>query len=339
MLTFLGRMSLLAGVLLLAGCDTKYSTEACRHQVSMNLDAGRYDAVLASTCASPMQRGAAYLGRAGFDPLDVINVFVRTGVTSGPTPTQSDLTIYMSSLVSTVTDSSLSDLDSSIAQYGLASLSASTSSDTYKDAQFSLSLANMVKGLSLLKLIVSDSTGSLNLSCDVNGNGIVDNADAASCALIAASNISSGISLVCSNATYSPAAPADVLFTGKTGTYSGLITTLTGTATTACPAQYQNLLYKFNTTTYWVTATTPDQTCTDNTGASWPCPIERNNAPLDLVTVINTSIDNSLAAIGNASSAASATDLQTAIQNIKSSACPSTACTSTNIAAYLQTIH
>jgi hypothetical protein len=324
--------------LALFACSTQSSSEACKHQASMDLDAGRYDAVIASSCADAQQKGAAYFGRAGFDPASAINIFAQTGSSSGPTSTQPAISTYLTRLVSVVSNTSLSDLDSSIAQYDLASQGLSTSSPTYQDAQFSLGIVDIVDSLSLLKLMVSDATGSLSLGCDVNANGAADNADAGACAMIAATNATSGTSLICSNATYSPAAPVETLFTGKTGTYSGLFTTLTGTATSTCPVSFKSLLYR-NASGWGVAATDPTQSCQDNTGASWPCPIERSNVPLDLVTAINLSMDNSIIAIGNALPAGQATDVQTAITSIKSDACPLSACTATSIAAYLLTIH
>ncbi len=73
--------------LMFVGCSDKSSPEACLHQVTMDLDSGNYDAVLASSCAGAMQRGAAYFGKGGFDIKDVINRFSEAngigGIASG----------------------------------------------------------------------------------------------------------------------------------------------------------------------------------------------------------------------------------------------------------------
>ena len=49
-----------AGVsLFFFGCSNKSTNEACLHKTTMDLDKGEYDAVLASSCADAMQKGAA----------------------------------------------------------------------------------------------------------------------------------------------------------------------------------------------------------------------------------------------------------------------------------------
>ncbi|HTF99420.1 MAG TPA: hypothetical protein VK654_02390 [Nitrospirota bacterium] len=324
---------LACAALFLFGCSNKNSKEACTHQVTMDLDAGHYDSVLASSCSDSLQRGAAYFGRAGFDTTNVVNVFIQTGASSGGTSTQADLTVYLTSLVSTVTETTLSDLDRAEAEYS----SIPAMLDSYQDAQFYLSLACMVKGLSLLKILSADAAGALDTTCDINNDSIADGADASSCALIAASNISTGTSAVCSNATYSPASPADITFPGKTGTYSGLVVTLQGTGTTACPSQFKKLLYRDGSGHYWVAVATPDIVCTDNNGAAWPCPVEENGQPVDFVASVGSMLDASIAAL-QLSLITVTSDVQTSLEQIKNEACPSGTCTSIEIAQYLHTV-
>ena len=193
-----------------------------------------------------------------------------------------------------------------------------------------------------MKLIVSDSAGILNISCDINANTVADGADAASCELIAASRISTGITTTCKdNTTYTPAIPVDITFPGKSGTYSGLVITLQGTATTICPYQFRKLLYKGAIPgQYWAVATAPDLQCTGSDGNSWPCPIEQNGKPLDLVSAIDSSLNSAVSSLNSSLTAtgSSATDVQKSIQDIQTQACPSGTCTSTDIASYLQTI-
>jgi hypothetical protein len=324
--------------LLFLSCSKKNSDEACQHDTTMNLDKGNYDAVLTSGCADTMQRGAAYFGKAGYDMKNVLNRFVQTGSSSGQTSTKSDLTVYMTDLVVKVDEGSLNNLDNSTTQY----YSISAASESYKDAQFDVSLVEMIKGLSLMKLIVSDISGTLNTSCDINTNTIADGADAASCALVAASRISSGTTTTCTdNTTYTPATPVDIHFPDKSGTYSGLVITLLGTATTTCPSQFNKLLYKDSATgKYWAVATDPDIQCKGSDNKSWPCPIEQNGKPLDLVNTIDSSLNSAVSSLNSALTATggATTNVQTSIQDVQTQACPSGTCTSLDLANYLQTI-
>jgi len=320
--------------LLFSGCNGKNREEACVHQATMDLDAGRYDAVLASTCTDTLQRGAAYFGRAGFDTANVINTFVRTGTTSSPISTRSNLTIYMTSLIGMVTETSLADLDHATDEYaGIPALL-----DSYKDAQFYLSLAYTIKSLSLLKIISADAVGSLDTSCDINSNTNADGADASSCALIAASNISTGTTSTCSHAAYSPATPVDMSLTGKNGAYGGLTITLEGTETEACPVVFKKLLYRDAAGLYWVAVTAPDQNCVDGDGNAWPCPLEQNGQPLDLVNAVDESLNGSVNAMDSSLTSTSG-EVQTSIRGVKTDACPGSTCTSLDIAQYLQTVH
>jgi len=324
--------------LLFMGCSDKNSDDACKHDTTMNLDSGNYDAVLASGCADAMQRGGAYFGKAGYDMKDVLNRFVQTGISSGQTATQSDLTTYMTDLVGKVDEGALNNLENSTTQY----YSIPADSESYQDAQFDVSLVEMIRSLSLMKLIVSDISGAVNTSCDINTNTVADGADAASCALIAAARISSGATTTCTdNTTYTPATPVDITFPGKSGTYGGLVITLQGTATTACPGRFNKLLYKDTATgKYWAVATDPDLQCKGSDNKSWPCPIEQNGKPLDLVNAIDSSLNSAVSSLNSSLTAtgSSTTNVQTSIQDVQTQACPSGTCTSTDLANYLQTI-
>ncbi len=322
--------------LLLLGCSNKNSSESCQHEVTMNLDRGNNDAVIASGCANPMQKGAAYFGRAGYDPKDVLNNFIQSDTSSGSTGTKPTLTSYMTTLIGRVTENSLADLDSASTQYRSIPVGA----ELYKDAQFSVSLVDAIKSLSLLKVIVADVTGDLNTNCDINTNTIKDGADAASCALIASNNINTSATTSCNKATYARSNPIDISFTGKSGTYSGIVVTLTGTGTTACPAVYRKLLYKDTAGKYWAVAASSDQVCVGSDTVSWPCPMEQNGQPLDLVAAVDSSLNSAINSLNSSLTSAgtsSQSDVQQSVQDIKNNACPGT-CTSTNISNYLLTI-
>ncbi|HYA87640.1 MAG TPA: hypothetical protein VEI57_11315 [Nitrospirota bacterium] len=353
------------------GCSNKNSNEACLQAVTMNLDSGNYNAVITSPCADELDKGAAYVGLAGFDVTGVINALIRTGAVSGSTGTQSDLSVYLTTLVTNVTTSSLAYMNDAVSAYSQVTTTSATGNYTYanyQDAQFYISLVDALKSLSLLQLLMPNllnSNGALNTACDYNDNGVPDNADAAACALIAAANISTGSTLACSGATYSPAVPIplylkDSLGTAVTGTYSGLTITMTpvaGGSAAACnppnTTSYQKLLYQDPTTGKWWVATTTTETCTDvsNSINTWPCPLVQNSQPLDFVSTFNQSMTGSISSLNSSlttsATSTTTTDVQTALQDIQGQACCgcttspcapcTTSCTSQDIANYIQT--
>jgi hypothetical protein len=147
-----------AGILLLVmGCSNKNSVEACRHQVTMNLDQGNFDAVLGAACADSMQKGAANLGKAGFDIKDVVNRLIDAGSTGSQT-TKSDLSVYMNSLVGSVTPETVAYINQSRTEYDLVCDSTPTTEAAWKDANFYESVVDSLKALSLLKTVI-DSNG------------------------------------------------------------------------------------------------------------------------------------------------------------------------------------
>ena len=318
------------GLFFAVGCGSdKNSNEACLHDTTMNLDKSNYDAVLASSCADSMQRGAAYFGKAGYDVKDVINRFSSTSSTSA----QTDLNVYMNSLTSKVTEDTLTNLDNAKTQYQ----TISASSIYYKDSQFYISIVDAVKGLSLLK-IVTDSTGLGTVaSCDINNNTVFDEGDATSCALIAANNLSGLPPLTCNGASYTNT--GNILITGKSGTYRGVTVTVTGTATAPCPNTFKKLLFQdpLDNTKYLMATTESGTACTDGTNA-WPCPIEQGGAPLDLVTTLQISINSAVNSMGNALPGTTSNDVQKAINDVQTQACGGdNLCTSAEVANYIQT--
>ncbi len=369
---------LAAGIVLaFFGCSDKNSDQACIHAVSMNLDKGNYNAVIESSCANDMQKGAAYFGLAGFDITQVINNLNKTGAASSPTNTQSDLGVYMTALVSHANGASLNNMNLAIESYGsVTTASGNYTQDNYLDAQFYISLVDIVKSLSLVSIVmpnILDPNGNLNTTCDNNGNGIPDDGDATSCALIASAIISEGAStLSCSGASYVQTGDLTTLTdvtTGQTvtGTYSGLIISIASSATgttsgcTVVPPNpdkvtYKKLLYKDSFGKYWV-ATTSTDLCTDKTTSTqWPCPLV--GPDLDLVTAVGDALNSSISSLSS-SITGTTSDVQTAITNVQNQACPTSCstvcpglscpgsctapytmnfCTSQDLANYLQTL-
>jgi hypothetical protein len=327
--------------LLFLGCSKKNSDEACQHETTMNLDSGNYDAVLASGCADAMQKGAAWFGKAGFDIANVINRFSETGKSNnngGTSTATSDLTVYVTALIGNVDENTLTFIDNSRTEYDKVPATA----DIYKDARFYVSLADMLKGLALIKISIPNlvnADGTLNMTCDKNNNKVPDEADATACEMIAASNISLATTLTCTGASYSPSSPIDITLTDPAGqpvagTYSGLlisIATSTTDPTPACAiASYKRLLYKDAAGKYWA-ATTKSTLCTGSDAQQWPCPLTGPN--LDLVASIDTSINNSVSSLSSAVTTTTS-DVQTSINTIQtqacktpcSSVCPGSAC-------------
>lgn len=319
-------------LLLAVGCGAdKNSNEACLYETTMSLDKGNYDAVLASSCADSMQKGAAYFGKAGYDVKDVINRFSEAKTTTN------DLDTYMNALTGKVTENTLTNIDSAKTEYS----TIPSTSTQYKDAKFYISLVDAVKSLSLIK-IVADSTGLGTLSsCDINSNTVPDDADASSCALL----VSAGQSCTTAKATYVATGDlsiADQTGAVKAGTYKGLTITATGTATSSCTGVYKKLLYKdsANPLYGYSVATTTSDSCTATDGTNWPCPIVQNGQPLDLVTAVDQSITSAISSMGQALPAGTTTtDVQQSITDIKTQACGTDqTCTSADIANYLQTL-
>jgi len=299
------------------------SQEACRYEVTKNLDSGNWDAVINSSCADSMQKGAAYFGRAGFDIKDVINRL------SEASSEEKDLNIYLKALVPKVTEQTLNDLSMAKSEYGKV-----TQGDPhYKDARFYISLVDTSNSLSLMKIVIdSDGDGAIS-NCDINGNGVPDDADATACALMASgqNNPTSGN---CGSSISANYTATDITFKGKSGTYRGLTINITGSGGT-CPTTYKNLLYKNKSDGKYYVATTSG-TCAAIKDGEWPCPIEQNGEPLDLVSAIDQSIDSALNSLGNALPSGVQEDVTQAINEIRQNACGGDTCTSQEISNYIQ---
>lgn len=312
--------------LLVSSCGDQSSPEACRHQTTMDLDAGNYDAVLQSSCATPMQLGAAWFGKAGYNVTSVINRLIDANTTT----TQTDLNLYLTSLTGVVTDSTLRSLDNSSARFQLVG----PSSDLYRDAQFSLAIVEVVKAASIIKAVM-DLTGSGTLSsCDINVNGVVDEADATSCALLVSATSTTdpviGACLV-SGVTATWNATADITFPGRAGTYRAMTIDI-GTAASSCPGSYDRLLYLNGDANYYLATTAG--TCQADDLNIWPCPVTSN---IDFVQSLEDSLIASVSAVSTALSGAVGSDVAQSITNFQSQACGGdTTCDAAEIAAYLQ---
>ena len=314
-------------LLFLSGCGSNLfesladedSVEACKYQVSVDLDDGNYDSVLNSSCADELQMGAAYFGKAGFDVEDVINGLSESSGQSSP------LGGYVSSLITAVDEDDLNNLDNSANEYD----KVSPSDNSYKDAQFYLALARTIKSLALIKLVIDfDGDGELS-DCDINGNGTKDDADVVACALLAAAG------QACTDAAY-VLTPTDINILNKSGTYRGITVTIAGGPTASCPADYKKLHY--NSGGNYRVAVVTSETCQEESpdpARTWPCPVEINGTPLDLVSAFDDAISDGVQSLNN--SFDTGNEISDSVQDIINDACGGDACSSDEIANYITT--
>jgi hypothetical protein len=342
--------------LVFAGCSSdKSSNEACLHEVTMNLDHGNYDEVLASSCADSMQKGAAYFGKAGYDITTVINSFIDAG---DETSSESALDIYLNALAANIDDETISNLENAELAYTDYAAAFTPDTDEYLDSQFNLSLVNAVKGISLLKFVTSDlGASALDKSCDWNGNGTADSVDAAVCAL----NIASGLN--CEASIFKTSAPG-IRVEGKEATYTGYIIRVNEAGIpdkTGCPDNnlYYRLLNQTGTSVAATTSSTCNQTFPPITDTRpWPCPIEANGVPLGLAESFDESLSGSITSLSIAVTNPESADVKDSIIDIKAdNCCPellgsnqeenratvgndpaACACSSSDLSAYLGTL-
>ncbi|RME64505.1 MAG: hypothetical protein D6778_07840, partial [Nitrospirae bacterium] len=212
-----------------------------------------------------------------------------------------------------------------------------STSELYREAQFYLSLTEAMRSLSLMKVVIDiDGDGQLATDCDVNQNGVPDDVDATGCALLYVANQSCP-----NNVTYTV---GNVTLSGLS--YTGLKIRVTGSGQCPNPPSYSDLsgpyypklVYIDNTTGTKVLVTTTSETCNDQNGQSWPCPVIENNTPLDMVTAIDNATDEMINALQDALPGVDQ-DVVNSLNEIKQEACGADGvCTSQDLANYLDNI-
>lgn len=321
---------------ILAGCGENAfksvaddgSEEACRYEASKALDEGRYDQVLASSCAHTMDRAAAYVGKAGYDVNDIIENMIDSNSSSGK---GDSLDIYMNSLINTVSNDSLENLYMARNTYGLIS----ANDPHYDDAQFtSVVFVNSLIALSNIKGVMGGITIPDTSTCDRNKNGTPDMADAAACAFY----IASGSDCTAVDATISaPVYPVN--FANRIATYTGYTITIdnNGGPTTdlECRATEKKLLFG------GVVALTTSDPCPNlnKLDDTWPCPFEDAGAPVDVVSAFEEILESSGDLLDSILGSESI-EVSEAIDELLFDACGADAkCTSEEIAIYLQELN
>ncbi|MCX7738628.1 MAG: hypothetical protein N2Z80_04345 [Hydrogenothermaceae bacterium] len=301
----------------------KSSTEACKVDVSQNLDKGNYDAVLSSSCASPIDKGAAYLGKAGFDITDVIDRLIDG---SKPDRSKDAVDLYVKALVPQVKPDTIEMLDKAEESY--------RQSNT-PDGEFYTAITQSLKGLTLIKtVIVSGSeSGKLMSECDLNKNGVPDDVDATACAL----QMAGGTKVPASSTPEQCPTFITSQLTFKSEGYLGITFRFTGSKQN-CLTEYKKVYYKDSKGIYWLATTSGVCKATEQqTGKTedWPCPVGGKNQ--DFVKTVSTNFDSMVDLIGRTIKIDS--DIRKSIENIKKEACGyDKECTSEEIANYIKNI-
>jgi len=313
---------------LLFSCGDTNTTESCQYQTTQNLDKGNYDAVLQSSCATPMDLAAAYFGKAGHSVTSVINSLITAQATQ--IDRDKALQTYLNVLTRKVSPDTITFLDDAQARY----LSVPPTSDLHKSAQFDLSIVMAIKAVSLLKTAIDGAGIGMLSACDVNANGVPDEADATACALLASGSANPTTGTCTGTKVTAPwTATGDLFFTGPTGTYRGLTVNI-GSPSGSCAGTYQKLLYQSPADGNYYVATTSG-TCSTMPSGSWACPVTSN---IDLVDTVKSSIDGTMTALTTAIPGSASTDVQQALEDIKTQACGglTSTCTAATIADYIQ---
>ena len=258
--------------------------EACLHEVTSDLDQGKYNEVIESSCAGHMDRGAAYFGLAGYGLMDVAEKIIDA---DDAATDEGSFDVYMSTLVVSSSKSTLSNIDDAKSEYS----KIPADSKYYKDAQFYIDeLIGPVKGMTIIKGLLDPDGDGVISTCDINDNGTIDEADAVSCAELIAFGLANcdalgtGIAPVKTSTT--------VQFPSYANIYTGLTVTINGaniSASCGSPTSYKKLINEAPNPDVHV-ATTSEQ-CTDSNGSgTWPCPYEVSGQPVSVVSVINETL-------------------------------------------------
>ena len=281
-------MGSLVVAIALAGCGNnafdsgtdESSTEACEYAVSKALDEGCYDQVLDSSCAHAMDQAAAYVGKAGYDVIDVLGSMINANRSGSG----DSINVYMKDLVGSVSKDSLGNLYKARNAYDLIP----ATDPHYDDARFNnVVLVNSLVAISNIKGVMGGTTIPDTATCDRNNNGTPDKADAAGCAFYIAAGFGD---CTAQDAAFS-APVANIQFTDLAATYTGYIITIDDNGGPAsapdCLATEKKLL------SGGVVAATTSDTCTDLGGNDWPCPFEDANAPVDVIIVFQETLESS----------------------------------------------
>lgn len=252
----LSGLALLLGLLLLlGGCSgDKNSEEACRYDALMALNQGNYDKALnlldKSACRSAfseeellLNRGAAYIGRAGYDILDLVKEIVNVDDDDGA---KTDARL-IEAFASRASGSGMNDLDRATGAYRKMLLDETLVGDTIraackeaeqrnlsdyqKDACFNNGLLAAAKAAATFSLLFGgeegleelkawlDKSDDLACSVDRNQDDRADQGQITSCALKVAKDPADD----CGSATINGAKGAGLTFTPENGDPVSLI--------------------------------------------------------------------------------------------------------------------
>jgi hypothetical protein len=353
-------MAVLAAGLLVVGCGSNSlefladdtSEEACRYDVTRALDEQDYEEVLEADCAESMDRGAAYLGLAGFDVNDIITDMSDAN-DLGSDADQTEL--YLNSLVGDVNGTTMTYLDAAIAEYDsystvstsatsassmriddIALTALGTSADLEADSQFYANvIARPMFGLASLKgLLDPDGDGRLS-SCDINDNGSPDEADALACGLLTSASVA------CTSVGASAGPQNTLTFPGYSDvSFGGYEIDITSVAPdSSCPSSYKGLLATNPSTTALFSAVTTADICAGSDGQSWLCPYLRSGQPVDVVAVLQEILNTAVDYLASIITTIDDSEIYEAVDELRSDMCGvDSVCTAQEIAAYAQTL-
>jgi len=331
---------LLVMVILAMGCgDDNYlrslsnndSDSACQYQISMDLDSGNYDAVIASSCANYMDMAAAYLGKAGFEIFNIVNSMIKSNDSD-----DKPLKTFMNELAGSKTTQEIRDLDYSMSHYSLVNTANGYSPDQEKDAMFIRDILMMPAISYMFLKLAMDPDGDGEISgCDINGNNVPDEVDATSCALIVAGGTvdcsSRGITL--DDSTY-----RTLNFPDHLGIYNGLIMNYAGATNTTCPDnKYYKLLYGGNSVAVTTIEKCIDASYPDVPPVEWNCPYEDSQGkPGDLLKAFNDGLQDSFSTMYSIGFSHDS-EIYMSVNSVSTDACGggSNDCSETDLQTYL----
>ena len=369
---------------LILGCGGgSDSPEAKRYEIQKALNEGNYDFVIATLEGDPTYGGvftenegklnlaAAYLGKAGYDPVDIIKDVLEAG-------TQNADTALIQAFAKRVSGRNLALLKKALNIYeSMKPQDCQSAVGFYqKEACFYFGLVNGVQATSSIALAVGGITGvedtqelvdtvqtwidavqqgtapALDCNIDLNQNGIPDPTDISACAIEYGASDSSNLHYTCASGA-KVTGSQDLTFKKNGKSFNFEYITVEISSSSGCSGLLSKNILLTNQTPrtpvvtdgYCTTGFTP---CDPNTDAAcYPCPVvitddQGNENVLDAGEVIVDAINNidSLADIVSSGDQAQQNEIRDALVEVRRNICeadPSACtcdgqtCTSTNI--------
>lgn len=304
---------LAAGLLGLGGCGG--SSDSCRLDVQRDLDQGNYDAVIAalepanSSCRSEYPNNnyyldltAAYMGKAGVGVSDFVKIAIDSSTANDAFKT------FVQGIGKKTQTSALTTL--ATAKGTIKSFNGDQDLNCTKAAQQNYSY--LVKDACLYTGIIGTIKASVSISAmttdveawiensatgsnDVNGNGVPDDMDAASCAFDYALNGTTGSPFSCAD-NVNVTAPQNPVTFDNNNTYESIKLQVVGIG---AYVGTNNEYFKLVTTGTGASAVVTDGNCTvafadcptANGTDCFACPVNRESGADNEITLTDTIVD------------------------------------------------